>query len=286
MSDGVVEVQLLGFPVALSLRSRQHYDELLREFALIAMGDHEGVPAQLLALTDDLLAQFARESAEMRDKVDAAERRGEEFIDLVLTTPVAAVPSVLALDAMLDKADAYCRDGAALLTLSTPPDLLAFRRWYLRQVVDQLNGRAPTRWMGPATPGAGGPVQLTAEIDLQPEPASSSSARRFVRQTLEAWGIGHLEEAAILLTSELITNALLHARTPMELRLRRVDSLLRVEVCDGNERAPVRRHYDADASTGRGLALVEAMAEEWGVDTDAPGGGKAVWFTLSLETAR
>lgn len=279
----LVPVRLLAFPVGLWQQMRQHQDELLREFALMALGEQAGVPAQLLSLTEGLTGQFARESAEMRAHLDEARSRGEESVDLVLSLPPAAAASVLALDAMLDKADAFCREGDALLTLATPPELLAFRRWYLGQVVHQLHGRPPIPW-APAE-GVGLPVQLSAEVELAADPASASAARSFVRQTLDLWGIGHLEEAALLLTSELITNALLHARTPMELRLRRVDGLLRVEVCDGAARHPVRRHYDADASTGRGLALVEALAEEWGVDADAPGGGKSVWFTLSLELA-
>jgi hypothetical protein len=50
---------------------------------------------------------------------------------------------------MLDDADEYCREGRHLLTLATPPDLLAYRRWYLQQFVDQARGRPATPWDGP-----------------------------------------------------------------------------------------------------------------------------------------
>lgn len=274
MTD-IVQIRLLGFPLALHRRARQHHDELLREFSLIAMGDHDGVPAQLLALTDELIARYSRESDVLKAQIDAAEARGDEVADLTLPIPPAAAPSVVALDDLLDQADEFCRSGDALLTLATPPELVAFRRWYLGQVVSQLAGEPPVPWWG-----GSGVVDLRAEVELAADPASASGARRFVRKVLDAWGVPQLEEAAILLTSELVTNALLHAKTPMRLRLFRRDGLLRVEVCDDSGRVPERRHYSDDASTGRGLALVEAIADDWGVD--AGEAGKAVWFTLSL----
>jgi len=52
----------------------------------------------------------------------------------------------VALGVMLDEADAYCREGRHLLTLSTPPEALAYRRWYLLQFVDQVAGRPPRSW--------------------------------------------------------------------------------------------------------------------------------------------
>lgn len=283
MSDELVDIHLLGFPVDLFQRSRQHHDELLREFALIGMGEQESVPAKLLALSNEVVSRFSDQSAVLREQVDAAVARGDDTTDVVLPTASSAGPLILALNDVLDRADAFCREGGALLTLATPPELLAFRRWYLGQIVDQLSGRPPVPWVGAAFVGSG-PIELSASMELAPEAASASAARRFVRETLASWGASALEEAAILLTSEVVTNALLHARTPMRLLLRRRDGLLRVEVCDESDLPPERRHYEADASTGRGLALVEALADDWGVDP--ADGGKSVWFTLSMEAAQ
>jgi hypothetical protein len=70
----------------------------------------------------------------------------------------------------------------------------------------------------------------------------------------------------------------LHARTDIVVRLIRLDGSLRIEVGDGSLRAPMARHYAADATTGRGLALVDTLAREWGVDVEED--GKVVWCVV------
>jgi anti-sigma regulatory factor (Ser/Thr protein kinase) len=118
-------------------------------------------------------------------------------------------------------------------------------------------------------------------MHLSPAPASAGEARRFVRDTLRSWGRESLADIVSLLTSELVTNAVLHARTPIVLALEGRRSALRVEVRDdaGNE-TPVRRQASVDATYGRGLALVDAMASDWGVRDIPDHGGKAVWFEV------
>jgi len=83
----------------------------------------------------------------------------------------------------------------------------------------------------------------------------------------------------LLLTSELVTNALLHARSAPELDVRLAGGRLRVAVFDATTAAPVRKRYGKDAATGRGLLLIESMATAWG--TEPVDGGKVVWFELS-----
>jgi hypothetical protein len=108
--------------------------------------------------------------------------------------------------------------------------------------------------------------------------ASPAHARRFVDATLGSWQRGEFAERASLLVSELVTNAVLHAGTPLDVVLRLGADRLRVEVRDGSPRLPERKHYATTASTGRGLLLVEALAAAWGVEE--AGGGKVVWFEL------
>ena len=77
-----------------------------------------------------------------------------------------------------------------------------------------------------------------------------------------------------------MTNAIVHTGTQVELALRLVGRRLRGAVADGSSRAPVPRQPGTSAEAGRGLQLVEELAEEWGVETAAD--GKTVWFEVDL----
>lgn len=115
---------------------------------------------------------------------------------------------------------------------------------------------------------------------LDASPASARVARHFVCATLASWDCRHLVDTVMLLANELVTNAVLHARSDVELVLHRHDHILRVEVVDASPVAPVRRDYgEGEATTGRGLALLETLAAVWGVEARRP--GKSVWFEVS-----
>ena len=90
-------------------------------------------------------------------------------------------------------------------------------------------------------------------------------------------------DVVALLVSETVTNAIKHADPPVELRLHREGDRLRVEVCDTSPRRPVVRTYDPDRESGRGMELVEALADTWGVRGCDP--GKVVWFELDHHDA-
>ena len=79
--------------------------------------------------------------------------------------------------------------------------------------------------------------------------------------------------------SELVTNAVLHARSVFELVLRTTDDHVRIEVYDASPVLPSRKHYGIYAGTGRGILLVEALTEEWGAE--ATSSGKVVWFVIA-----
>jgi anti-sigma regulatory factor (Ser/Thr protein kinase) len=113
---------------------------------------------------------------------------------------------------------------------------------------------------------------------LPAEPASAAAARRHIRELLDAWDAADFEDAAVLLTSELVTNALLHAHSAAELHVRLADGRLHVGVTDAMPATPVRKRYGKEAATGRGLLLIETMASAWG--TEPVDGGKVVWFEL------
>ena len=114
---------------------------------------------------------------------------------------------------------------------------------------------------------------------LPPDPASPGAARRFAADVLAQWGGDELADTVALLVSELVTNAVLHTAADVELCLCLELELLRVEVVDESGRPPERREADDEATSGRGLFIVDALADAWGVEPR--GAGKAVWFELA-----
>jgi phosphoserine phosphatase RsbU/P len=120
------------------------------------------------------------------------------------------------------------------------------------------------------------------QADLEPVPASVRLARSLVRETLAGFD-SDAREVALLLTSELVTNAILHARTPVHVGVLVDGDRALVCVADRLAETPTLRPraHSHDRPGGRGLALVEDLADTWGTTTYT--GGKTVWFFL--ETA-
>ncbi len=123
-------------------------------------------------------------------------------------------------------------------------------------------------------------------VELRPVPESVGEARRLVRAALEASGAIVDTDVAMLLTSEVVTNALLHARSPMILAVVVGPRTVRVSVHDGSPASPHLRNYSAMAATGRGLHLVQALANRWGLEIAENGTGKWIWFELAARRGR
>jgi anti-sigma regulatory factor (Ser/Thr protein kinase) len=108
---------------------------------------------------------------------------------------------------------------------------------------------------------------------------SAASARRFVAAALRRWGCpDDFIELVLLLTSELVTNAYRHAGTETRVSVRFDDDCTRVEVRDVGRGEPELQPLDTDRVDGRGLQIVDALADRWGYHSNA--GGTAVWFEL------
>jgi anti-sigma regulatory factor (Ser/Thr protein kinase) len=125
-----------------------------------------------------------------------------------------------------------------------------------------------------------GSPPANSALTLDPMAQAVAAARRFVRETLASVGGEALIDNAELAVSELVTNATLHARTPMTIGLARTPAgRLRLSVRDHSTVAPQPRAYALTATTGRGLRLVEAVSLAWGVDPvpAGDGAGKVVW---------
>jgi anti-sigma regulatory factor (Ser/Thr protein kinase) len=123
------------------------------------------------------------------------------------------------------------------------------------------------------------PPTVTAETVFPAVPESVGSARRFTRAALGRHDVEpRLIDTAMLLVSELATNAIVHAASTLTLRIDVGDDI-RVEICDANETPPVVGEPEMEHESGRGLAIVTTLADDW---SWAPrSNGKVVWFSLA-----
>jgi anti-sigma regulatory factor (Ser/Thr protein kinase)/anti-anti-sigma regulatory factor len=109
-----------------------------------------------------------------------------------------------------------------------------------------------------------------------------AEARALVARACATWGVVEVSEDAELVVSELCSNAVRHARTPMQVLVRRTASHLYIEVFDGSPRMPVERTVDVLADSGRGLFIIGRFTSAWG--SNRVGAGKVVWAALRLPT--
>ena len=126
---------------------------------------------------------------------------------------------------------------------------------------------------------------VRASVALPADATSAGRARRFIREFCVAADLGEdVCEKAALLVSELVTNAVVHGRSRATLVAARPNGHLRIAVLDADVHLPVGPQTLApDSESGRGLRIVAAVADRWGVEpTDE---GKAVWFEIDLDPA-
>ena len=120
----------------------------------------------------------------------------------------------------------------------------------------------------------------TAGTEFTSDYASVPAGRRFVAARLDDWACSHVIETATLLTSEILTNAVVHGLAPVRLRLRRTDTEVAVIVSDRSRNLPQPRRAGPTDESGRGLILLDVLATRWGAHATAD--GKDVWFTLTV----
>ncbi|GAA5011987.1 hypothetical protein GCM10025734_57040 [Kitasatospora paranensis] len=133
-------------------------------------------------------------------------------------------------------------------------------------------------------------VTARAAATFEPVDRSAASARAFVRDALLGWGLPEVVDDAVVLVSELVTNAVVHAGTAAEVGCIREEETVRIEVTDrhperglpafANVPTASDRYADPDGEGGRGLLMCSALSSCWGVEYAA--GRKTVWFRLAL----
>lgn len=120
---------------------------------------------------------------------------------------------------------------------------------------------------------------MVASLSLDAQPASVGIARTFVVSWCRRWRCEHIVDDAKLVVSELVSNAIMHARSTSEVRLRRGQGLVRIEVIDHVPAPPQPRDLSHTALGGRGLLLIASLSRAWGVDPHPE--GKLVWAELT-----
>ena len=125
-------------------------------------------------------------------------------------------------------------------------------------------------------------VRAHANLRLSHSDRAPRLARAFVAESLQGWHLDGLIEAASLVVSEVVTNAVIHARSDAELLLERTSNSLRISVTDHGS-GLTRRHGGAATDGGRGLLIVQELSASWGAEpTD---NGNRVWAELPIESS-
>jgi anti-sigma regulatory factor (Ser/Thr protein kinase) len=116
---------------------------------------------------------------------------------------------------------------------------------------------------------------------LSSHPTSVGAARRFVRDVLMSRRVADRVVTTVeLLTSEVVTNAIVHARSGTQLAVEVTDGSVRVAVRDDSGHPPVRHLHSVDDERGRGVVIIDELASAWGVEQER-NGGKRVWFEVA-----
>jgi DNA-binding NarL/FixJ family response regulator len=126
-------------------------------------------------------------------------------------------------------------------------------------------------------------ISARATATFDKDVSSAGKARRFMSETLREWDVDELLDAVNLLDSELVTNAVIHADSEPEVAVVLTPDALRVEVADQGGGVAVLKDAATFDTSGRGIALVDAMSARWGVEPRVDG-GKTIWFELEPPT--
>jgi hypothetical protein len=151
----VHEVRLIGVPVQVLIASRQHHDDLMREFTVLAVSEPDlrsSVPQRLTALTQILGVRYGATASRPDKLIDEAAQRGERTLDLTYQVPGDVVEAADQLEALMAEADEFCCTEQ-MLALPRSPLQVQFAHWYLDEFRRQVNGQPPRPWTGPLSSG-------------------------------------------------------------------------------------------------------------------------------------
>jgi hypothetical protein len=142
------EIHLVGVPVELFLATRQQHDELMREFAVLALAhrDRGGCdPPELRRLVQELGVNYAASASRADASVEVASQAGQPTIDLTYRVPISVLAAADRLEGLMQSADAFCREGR-MLTMPRTRQMSRFAEWWLGELRRQVAGLGPTPW--------------------------------------------------------------------------------------------------------------------------------------------
>ncbi len=122
-------------------------------------------------------------------------------------------------------------------------------------------------------------VSESQAATFPPSPASPRAARSFLREVLPESAQADLTDVILLLVTELVTNAVIHARTSIHVQVAVDSQRVRIDVQDDAPDPPVRKSASSESLNGRGLLLLDRLADRWGFEPNPS--GKTVWFEVS-----
>lgn len=148
--DPLHEVRLVGVPVRVLVAGRQHHDELMHEFSVLAVAEDSraDVPQRMLDLIETLGTRYASSAERPDAEVDAAQARGDDTVDLAYQVSAHVVEAADRLATLMAEADDFCR-REQMLTLERTEVMRTFAEWYLDEFRRQVNGEPPRPWDGP-----------------------------------------------------------------------------------------------------------------------------------------
>lgn len=166
--ETLASVRLLGIPVRVWQEASAHQEAIQRELEIMRMSESpDSVPNRLLELFERLGAQFGDAGDPTWEQLRVAAGRGDETADLTFRLPASVGPAARDLRSMLAEVDRFTREGDHLITLTTPPEYVLFRDWFLGEFTRQVDsGEEPMRW-----------ADFRAQFDVPPghEPPSGAS---------------------------------------------------------------------------------------------------------------
>ena len=147
-------VRLIGVPVRILIAAREHHDDVLREFSVLAMSqqDHASQPSRRLAELTELFGSTYGVATNRPDPVVVdAMQRGESTVDLSYEVTADTATAADRLETLMTEADEFCR-SEQMLALPRSALLVEIAHWYLDEFRRQIGGEAPRPWSGPSAP--------------------------------------------------------------------------------------------------------------------------------------